>query len=58
LKHFCKSYKRNKKIEKQKEENKIKIEKGRRERFGPEEETAHGPVPLNRTGTLRWPHPR
>jgi hypothetical protein len=32
---ICKIYERNKKIEKEKEEKKGKIEKGRRERFGP-----------------------
>jgi hypothetical protein len=43
LKEFYKIYKWNKKTEKEKEENKIKMETGRGNPFGPEEETAYGP---------------
>jgi hypothetical protein len=44
LKELCKIYKRNKKTEKEKEEKKGKIEKGRRHRFGPVEEATRGPT--------------
>jgi hypothetical protein len=45
LDSICKIYKRNKKTEKkEKEENKIKIEKGPGQRFGPEQKQARGPL--------------
>jgi hypothetical protein len=43
LDSIYKIYKREKKTEKEKEENKIKMETGRGNPFGPEKETAYGP---------------
>jgi hypothetical protein len=43
LKHFCKRYKRNKKIEKEKEEKKRKYEKGQGAPFRPRLEASPWP---------------
>jgi hypothetical protein len=43
LNQICKGYKRNKKAEKEKEKEEIKIEKGLREPFRPRSETSPQP---------------
>jgi hypothetical protein len=58
LKNLCKSYERNKKSEKEKEENKIKMEKGRGKRFGPTPEASRGPVSKPEPVCCVFPLPR
>jgi hypothetical protein len=56
---YAKDIKEIKEIEKEKEKRRKKnIKWTRGKRFGPDQKSAHGPVPLNQNGTLRWPHPR
>jgi hypothetical protein len=55
LDSICKIYKRIKKTEKEKEENKIKMEKGRGNPFGPIPLATHGPPGAHRTGTSLSP---
>jgi hypothetical protein len=58
LNQICKGYKRNKKAEKEKEKEEIKIEEGPRGRFWPSNKIGPQPILKTRTGTLIHSSPR